>query len=138
MAGIVGQPFLTDYCASKFGAIGLMESLRLEMKRANKNIVCTTVCPFFINTGMFDGAAASTLFPFLEQQAVIDRIMSAILQNEGEVHISWLMGHVSYSMKALFPSGVCDWWCWALVGWDSMANFRGRQKDNAIHKAGKE
>jgi all-trans-retinol dehydrogenase (NAD+) len=33
IAGHMGYPNLTDYAASKFGAIGLMESLRLEIKR---------------------------------------------------------------------------------------------------------
>ena len=33
MAGIIGQPDMADYCATKFGAIGLMESLRTELKK---------------------------------------------------------------------------------------------------------
>lgn len=33
MAGIIGQPDMADYCGSKFGAIGLMESLRTELKK---------------------------------------------------------------------------------------------------------
>ena len=66
MAGVCGGPFMTDYAASKFGAIGMMESLRIEMKRKYKNIVCTTICPYFINTGMFKGAKGSILFPFLD------------------------------------------------------------------------
>jgi len=57
---------MTDYCASKFAAVGMMEALRLELKRARKDIVCTTICPYFIKTGMFDGAKAGLLFPFLE------------------------------------------------------------------------
>jgi len=35
MAGIMGNPYIADYAASKFAAIGLMESLRIELKRAN-------------------------------------------------------------------------------------------------------
>jgi all-trans-retinol dehydrogenase (NAD+) len=31
MAGIVGVPGLVDYCASKFGAVAIDESLRLEL-----------------------------------------------------------------------------------------------------------
>lgn len=34
MAGLAGAPYLTDYCASKFGCVGLMEALRIEMKSA--------------------------------------------------------------------------------------------------------
>ncbi len=32
IAGHIGVAGLTDYCASKFGAIGFDESLRMEMK----------------------------------------------------------------------------------------------------------
>ena len=50
---------MVDYCASKGGAVGLMEALRLEMKKIKANIKCVTICPYFINTGMFDGIVTS-------------------------------------------------------------------------------
>jgi all-trans-retinol dehydrogenase (NAD+) len=31
MAGIVGVPGLSDYCASKFGAVAIDETVRLEL-----------------------------------------------------------------------------------------------------------
>ena len=66
LGGIQGNPEMTDYSASKFACIGLMESLRLEMKRSNKNITCTTICPFFINTGMFDGVKPGVVYSLLD------------------------------------------------------------------------
>ena len=55
-AGLVGVNGLCDYCASKFGAVGFDESLRMELVNLKKDGIHTTVvCPFFINTGMFDG-----------------------------------------------------------------------------------
>lgn len=51
---------LTDYCASKFAAVGLHDSLTAELKQMNKTGVQTTVvCPVFINTGMFQGVSTS-------------------------------------------------------------------------------
>lgn len=45
-----------DYCASKFAAVGFAESVGLELLATGKDGVKTTiVCPYFINTGMFDG-----------------------------------------------------------------------------------
>ena len=38
MAGLAGNAYMSDYCASKFASIGLMESLRIEMKLANQNV----------------------------------------------------------------------------------------------------
>lgn len=48
--------YFTDYCASKFAAVGFAESIDFEMRDLGKTGVKTTiVCPYFINTGMFDG-----------------------------------------------------------------------------------
>jgi len=69
---------MVDYSASKFAAVGMMDSLRCEMKREGHNINTTIVCPFFINTGMFDGVSTGTLFQLLDQEYVVSRIVNAI------------------------------------------------------------
>ncbi len=57
MAGQFGNSGLGDYCASKFAVVGFEESMRYELERlGKKNVITTLVCPFFINTGMFEGA----------------------------------------------------------------------------------
>ena len=67
LAGLVGVPGLGDYCGSKFAAFGIDESLRLELKNLKSNVVTTCVCPFFINTGMFEGVKTNfPLLPMLE------------------------------------------------------------------------
>lgn len=137
MAGQLGTPFLSDYSAAKAGAVGMMESLRMELKRAGKTgIKCTTICPFFINTGMFDGVRGSLLFPFLEQEETINRMVAGILQNEEQVDIPWRTGFLVHLMKALFPPTFSDRVCSLLMGWDAMAEFRGRQEKNAIFQTG--
>jgi len=62
-AGIAGTARMTDYCASKFAAMGFDDSLRMELKRLKHPVHTTVVCPFYISTGMFEGA--KTRFPFL-------------------------------------------------------------------------
>lgn len=55
-AGLFGVASLMDYCGSKFGAVGIHEALASELSIAKLDGINTTlVCPFFINTGMFDG-----------------------------------------------------------------------------------
>lgn len=55
-ASFFGTSGLCDYCASKFGAAGFDESLSMELGVLKKDGVNTTVvCPYYINTGMFDG-----------------------------------------------------------------------------------
>ncbi|RUS71580.1 hypothetical protein EGW08_020658 [Elysia chlorotica] len=61
-AGLFGVSGLSDYCASKFAAVGFDESLRAEIAKMGKTGVKTTVvCPFYINTGMFEGAQSRIL-----------------------------------------------------------------------------
>lgn len=63
IAGMLGVNGLADYCASKFGAVGFDESLRFELRSLKSKVRTTCICPYFINTGMFDGA--SSKFPLL-------------------------------------------------------------------------
>lgn len=56
IAGYGGSPQMVDYCASKFGAVGLTEALTVELKYEAPNVKVTSICPWFIKTGMFDGA----------------------------------------------------------------------------------
>lgn len=62
-AGLLGVAQQTDYSATKFAAVGFTESLRAELRALGHPIETLTVCPFFIDTGMFEGA--QTKFPWL-------------------------------------------------------------------------
>ncbi|MBR5136280.1 MAG: SDR family NAD(P)-dependent oxidoreductase, partial [Rikenellaceae bacterium] len=53
--GMLGNPKMSVYGASKWGAIGWSESMRIELKSLKKNVRVTTVAPYYISTGMFDG-----------------------------------------------------------------------------------
>ena len=54
-AGLGAINGLSDYCASKFAAVGFQEALHMELRALKTDIYTTVVCPYFINTGMFDG-----------------------------------------------------------------------------------
>ncbi len=70
-AGLFGGRKLADYCASKFAAVGFMESLAIEVHGAGSsadpaykgaaNVKTTVVCPYFIATGMFAGAGGRSV-----------------------------------------------------------------------------
>lgn len=55
LAGHSGVNGLVDYCASKHAAVGFSDALSAELRASNKNVHVTTINPFYINTGMFDG-----------------------------------------------------------------------------------
>jgi len=102
-AGLSGMAGLMDYCASKFGAVGLSESLYYEMQKQNKeNVHVTTICPYFIATGMFEGVSNHYpwLLPIIKPNDMADEIVTAVRQNkEMVVHPKILWG--LYYLKPL-------------------------------------
>jgi len=104
-AGLVGTCKLADYSSSKFAAFGFDESLRVEVRRMKKNISTTVVCPYFIDTGMFEGV--KTRFPFilpiLKEEYVAARIVKAIGRKKARlimprfVYLVWLTRYLPVS-----------------------------------------
>ena len=76
--GLTPHPRMSVYAASKWAMLGWSESLRLELERMHERVRVTTVCPSYVDTGMFDGARAPLLTPMLTPDAVVDRIIRAV------------------------------------------------------------
>jgi len=125
-AGLVGVCGLVDYCASKFGAVGINDSLRREFKR-DKLYGCktTVVCPFYINTGMFKGVK-SPIIPILEENYVADQIVNAVRENVEFLGLPWLV-HWSQVMNGIFPTQLLDYVGDILKLSKTMDDFVGRE-----------
>jgi all-trans-retinol dehydrogenase (NAD+) len=80
MAGLSSAPGMSDYNASKYGAVGLDEAVRLELQKNGHSdyIKTTCICPYFIDTGMFDGANGAFPFYLLSAKETVDRIIAAV------------------------------------------------------------
>jgi len=135
-AGLAGTAKLTDYCSSKFAAVGFDESLRLELKQLKSRVVTTVVCPFYTDTGMFDGAKTrfSWLLPILQPEAVARRIVRAIQKDRRRLVMPWFV-HASMPSR-LLP---VDWFD-ALMAFfgisHSMDDFKGGGgKSGSINRA---
>ena len=63
-AGMLSMPKMSIYAASKWSVIGWSDSVRIELHDMKSKVRFTTVAPYFINTGMFDGVS-SPIFPYL-------------------------------------------------------------------------
>jgi len=128
-AGLAGTAKLTDYCSSKFAAVGFDESLRLELKRLDSRVVTTVVCPFFTQTRMFDGAKARFrwLLPILPPEHVARRMVRAIRKNRRRLVMPRFI-YVSWPGR-LLPVA----WFDAMMGFFGVANsmdeFRGKSED---------
>ena len=106
--GLVGVPGLSDYCASKFAAVGFHESLRAELRRAAPGVGATLVCPFFVNTGMFAGVRTRfpRLLPILEPETVAEAALRAVERDRALV----IRPRFVHSLKLLrlLPAGWLD------------------------------
>ena len=79
MASLISNPKMSVYAASKWAITGWSDSLRLEMKRLQTQVKVSTVLPYYINTGMFDGV--HSLISLLDQEKVARNIIRAIERN---------------------------------------------------------
>jgi all-trans-retinol dehydrogenase (NAD+) len=79
-AGMLGCPYLVDYCSSKFAAMGLAQSLFLELAANGLDgIKMTTICPTFMDTGMFAGVGNMAAMPVMSPESCADASIDAIL-----------------------------------------------------------
>eukprot|EP00042_Codosiga_hollandica_P023815 m.96339 g.96339 ORF g.96339 m.96339 type:complete len:326 (-) comp51324_c0_seq1:92-1069(-) len=130
MAGHIGAPGLVDYCASKFGAVGLDEALRLEFRKLKKTGLHTTcICPSVIDTGMFDGFNIKYpfLMPVLQPQDVANQIVRAVLTNK-PVLMTPAFFNTTDLMRGIMPVRVLDDLGDFLGALDTMDAFKGRPK----------
>ena len=132
-AGFIGVAGQTDYAASKFAAVGFMESLRAELRKERSPITTLTVAPFYIDTGMFDGVTTKVpaLLPILSQARVATQILAAIESRRTLLALPPLVRLVP-AIKAL-PTALGDLVADALGVNEGMDAFRGRQ---AAHRDG--
>ena len=129
-AGFAGVAKQTDYAASKHAAVGFTESLRAELRQKNSSVTTLTVCPYYVNTGMFDGVkSGSPLLPIQEPQPTVDKILAAIESTRREILLPPMVWSVR--LFRLFPATWFDTIA-DLFGINrSMATFRGRTHSGA-------
>lgn len=126
-AGIIGVTGLADYSASKFAAFGFHEAIRMELRKRRSRVATTVVCPFFINTGMFDGVKTRfpLLLPIMKPEAVASRIVTAIERGTRRVILPPFV--YSVYLLRLLPVAVMD----AVADFfgisAAMDEFRGRK-----------
>ncbi|XP_030301525.1 epidermal retinol dehydrogenase 2-like [Calypte anna] len=129
-AGLVGVSHLSDYCASKFGAVGFAESIFYELRDLGKTGVKTTiVCPYAINTGMFDGCESKwpTLLPVLEPEYVAEKVITAIRRDQ-EILMLPRIVYLLVALKSILPVKVSVLLAEYFGGLHAMHTFRGRSK----------
>lgn len=126
LAGHTGFPYLTDYCSSKFAAVGTHESLKLELLLQQiTGVKLTCICPYFINTGMFKGVDTY----LLETEHVARSTVLAVLTNQEELLLPITL-RISITFSKIIPTTVYALLAGLVnVNLAAMSSFVGRKKD---------
>lgn len=123
-AGLISNPGMAVYAGSKWAVTGWSDSLRLEMRQLNCNVGVTTVTPYYINTGMFDGVYS--LIPLLDPNKVAKKIIRGIEKNKAFVSMPWSVRFVRF-FQGLLPLWFFDWFVGKVLGiYKGMSHFKGR------------
>lgn len=127
-SGFIGVPYMPAYTASKWGVIGLTESVRLEMKDlGHRGINFTIFCPSYVDTGMFEGAKAPLLSKILKPEEVIDIAYKGFKDNKLFILEPWLV-KITPLLKSVLPTSVFDFVSDVLGATGSMKHWQGHKK----------
>ncbi len=125
-AGMLALPKMALYTSSKWAAIGWSESLWIELHRAKSPVRVTTIAPYFINTGMFDGIRS--FFKIQDPEVVAAKTLRAIEKNKRYKGIPF-SEHFIRLMQGLLPGAIFDPLFGDVCGlYTVMDHFKGRQK----------
>ena len=125
--GLISNPKMSVYAASKWSVVGWSDSLRLEMEQLKKNIHVTTIMPYFINTGMFDGVKSK--IPILNPEVAALTIIKAIEKNKRMVTIPGYIYRLIKLGQGLMSINVLDWFAGTVLGiYKTMEHFTGHKK----------
>ena len=128
--GMLSNPKMSVYAASKWGAIGWSDSVRIELQDMKSDVHFTTVAPYYINTGMFDGVK-SRIIPILKPEYVCKRIIRAIERNKSFRGIPFGFHFIRF-WQFILPTRVFDWLFGEVMGiYHTMDNFTGRKPASA-------
>jgi short-subunit dehydrogenase len=124
--GMLSNPKMSVYAASKWGAIGWSDSVRIELQNMKSNVHVTTVAPYYINTGMFDGVK-SPIIPVLKPEYVAKCIIRAIERNSSFKGIPFGFHFIRF-WQFILPTRLFDWFFGEVMGiYHAMDAFTGRK-----------
>ena len=125
-AGTLPCPKMSIYTSSKWAAIGWSDSVRIELGLMKSNVKITTVFPYYINTGMFEGIN-SKIFPILDPEKTSKKIIKAIEKDKIYAGIPFSMHFIRF-MEGILPTSWFDWIFGQVFGlYTVMDHYTGRK-----------
>ncbi len=124
-SGFIGLPYGSTYASSKWGVIGLSESLRLELDLdGHDHVGVTTVCPSYVDTGLFEGAKPPRTTAMVKPDHLAELVVQAVKKNDAWVMTPWVVS-ITPATRALLPTWAFDKVAWALGVTSSMKQWKG-------------
>lgn len=124
VAGWGPAPFGVAYGASKWGAIGFSESLRLELDQlGHHHVGVTVVCPSVVDTGLFDGVPPLRFTKVLTPAEVAEATVRGVQHDRAIVLVPWL-SRLAPALQAL-PRPLYDRTVGLFGGPRMMTTWRG-------------
>ena len=128
--GLISNPKMSIYAASKWAVIGWSDSVRIELEQMGSDVKVTTIAPYYIKTGMFDGVK-SPIVPLMKPEYAARQIVRAIERNKRVMVVTKLIPlplHFVRFMQGILPIKAFDWLFGEVFGiYHSMDNFTGRR-----------
>lgn len=128
--GLISNPRMSIYAASKWAVIGWSDSVRIELEQMKSKVKVTTIAPYYIKTGMFDGVK-SPIVPLMKPEYAARKTISAIEKNKRIKVLTKLIPvpyHFVRFMQGILPTVVFDWFFGEVFGiYHSMDKFTGRK-----------
>lgn len=135
-SGFVGLPGGTTYASSKWAVIGFAESIRLELKHAgHRKVGVTTVCPTYINTGMFEGAEPPKTTQMLSPDDIAAKVVEAVQKRRIWVLEPWIVKLTPF-LKNCLPTPVADILSDAFGASSSMDSWKGHDTRDSSQDQG--
>ncbi len=126
-AGMVGNPRMSVYAASKWAVIGWSDSLRIELEKLGTAIRVTCVTPYYISTGMFEGVKSSFLIPINKPEAAARKIIRGLEKNTLYVRMP-LIVYTLQMIKGILPTRWFDFFVGRVLQvYRTMDEFTGRK-----------
>jgi short-subunit dehydrogenase len=98
----------TDYCSSKWGLFAFHECMRYDYYGSDA-FKFTIICPFAVNTGMFQGFVSPLPFVnILNVNDVAEMIVRSIILNDKIVFLPFYMEYIALAFK-LLPISIRDY-----------------------------
>ncbi len=127
--GLISNPRMSIYAASKWAVIGWSDSVRIELQQMKSRVKVTTIAPYYIKTGMFNGVK-SPIVPLMKPEYAARQTIRAIERGDTVKVLTKLIPipyHFVRLMQGILPIKAFDWIFGQVFGiYHSMDNFTGR------------